>query len=572
MIRITRWALVLWLGIGFSSGLEASDKRLRKANAKKFLVIKRDLEADPKRPPHESEPYIEQLAALRFDPAVEYLIEIVKRPKEDPSLKNMVIRHMGGKNLTALGTRFLVSESFDHLESHSHGLIKHCFYEADDPEINSWLAKQGWKTVPTLSPPAQLIVLDIFQDRRDPEFAKGLTKLLGHRKIRTPGQAKLVRILRGLKYEPALKKIARLYRYDDPDVMKEVLLTVRDFKSEEYTSMFIEASDSHFWEVQVIGIDLLGDTKDPKMLERILDKFDSKRVEVQIAAVQAVRKIGGEATMEPLIELLDESQGRLKDDVIDTLIWLTGTDRGTDAAGWRQWWKDNQGKVEIKGISQEEFEELLANPQDSKTGSYYGLRVLSSHVSFVLDLSGSMEEPYFGQRRKKPKPGEKPEGEGEVEPKKEEKPKNNKTKMQVARRELLKIIGSLRTGVFFNILTFDATCSAWQAKLIRQDEKTKEQALAFVGSLKPTKGGTTNIYNSVMLALEDPDVDTIYFLSDGAPTAGEYTETDAILEKVRERNRERKVKIHTIGFKLDPVAEDLMRRLASENYGTFVSL
>ena len=80
----------------------------------------------------------------------------------------------------------------------------------------------------------------------------------------------------------------------------------------------------------------------------------------------------------------------------------------------------------------------------------------------------------------------------------------------------------------------------------------------------------TNVYETLIFAMEDPKVNTIYFLSDGAPTMGTYTDTKTILEKVAEKNQARKVKIHTIGFHLKPAEEELMRQLAEQNYGQFV--
>ena len=103
---------------------------------------------------------------------------------------------------------------------------------------------------------------------------------------------------------------------------------------------------------------------------------------------------------------------------------------------------------------------------------------------------------------------------------------------------------------------------------MQMDEDVRLQSIEFVKQLNPR--GMTNVFDTLASALEDPEVNTIYFLSDGAPTMGKITEPQGILDRIREINAERKVKIHTIGFHLDPGAASLMRRLAEENHGDFV--
>ena len=126
----------------------------------------------------------------------------------------------------------------------------------------------------------------------------------------------------------------------------------------------------------------------------------------------------------------------------------------------------------------------------------------------------------------------------------------------------------MRNGTQFNLVPFDSQYHLWRPGLVEMDDEIREDALRFVEAL--TAGGMTNIYDTLITALRDPEVNTLYFLSDGAPTMGEVVDPDAILAKVRELNEVRKVKIHTIGFHLDPVAKVLMRRLAQENHGSFV--
>ena len=78
-------------------------------------------------------------------------------------------------------------------------------------------------------------------------------------------------------------------------------------------------------------------------------------------------------------------------------------------------------------------------------------------------------------------------------------------------------------------------------------------------------------------------MESIYFLSDGHPTMGFTTDSDEILQAVRQHQHRRSVVIHTIAYiKGEPPPQyrndvppkrsliDLMQRLAEQNSGHFV--
>ncbi len=67
-----------------------------------------------------------------------------------------------------------------------------------------------------------------------------------------------------------------------------------------------------------------------------------------------------------------------------------------------------------------------------------------------------------------------------------------------------------------------------------------------------------------------PAADTIFLLSDGAPTNRDLSEDDSerIFRAVRQWNRLGRMKIHTIGLKGH--SQPFMERLARENGGTYV--
>ena len=82
------------------------------------------------------------------------------------------------------------------------------------------------------------------------------------------------------------------------------------------------------------------------------------------------------------------------------------------------------------------------------------------------------------------------------------------------------------------------------------------------GKEAPRTGGETRDYKV--------DVDTIFFLSDGRPTVGDFTDPDDILREVKSANELRKVKLHTLA--IGEFQKDFMKKLAEQNEGTFVDL
>jgi uncharacterized protein with von Willebrand factor type A (vWA) domain len=87
------------------------------------------------------------------------------------------------------------------------------------------------------------------------------------------------------------------------------------------------------------------------------------------------------------------------------------------------------------------------------------------------------------------------------------------------------------------------------------------------------EAGKTNTYGALSTALgaagrgtKDKNyecvVDTIFFLSDGRPTVGEYVDPQDVLREIRAANKLRKVVIHTIA--IGEFQKDFMKRLAEE--------
>jgi HEAT repeat protein len=231
-----------------------------------------------------------------------------------------------------------------------------------------------------------------------------------------------------------------------------------------------------------------------------------------------------------IIAQMQSETGRIAREMSDVLFRLTGQPFGKNAPAWKNWLERLEGPVELITTTQLEaiVEAQKERDLDDTTGtSFFGLRIESHRVTFVIDVSGSMEEktrgPYAGM--------------------------NGPTRMEAAKAELIKALGGLDPNALFNIIPFSDKARPWEKALQRATPETLERAKEAVNKLIPSGG--TNLFGGVQLALRDPDVDTIIVLGDGEPSVGEIIEAAAIRRWVATQNRERGVKIHTVRIGLD---------------------
>jgi len=88
---------------------------------------------------------------------------------------------------------------------------------------------------------------------------------------------------------------------------------------------------------------------------------------------------------------------------------------------------------------------------------------------------------------------------------------------------------------------------------VEATETAKRRAKKWIESQDPVGG--TNIHDALEAGFRmatggggsEPVVDTLFFLTDGRPTAGKVQDADAILEEVKEWNRTARLTIHCVG-------------------------
>ncbi len=272
---------------------------------------------------------------------------------------------------------------------------------------------------------------------------------------------------------------------------------------------------------------------------------------VRIEAIEQLASLRRPQTVGLLISRLQFESGRMRHDICGILRLMTGEDHGTRHTRWSHWWADRgeDYKLPPYEVALEAEVARAAHKQDSSTAvTFYGLRVVSERLAFVVDISGSMAAgaTWHDDRSHS--------GKGK-----------RTTRLAVAKKELQRALEGLPAGVLFNLVFFSSGVGAWQDELLAMDDKILAEALQYVQ--RQGAGGGTNIYDALMAVYDDPQVDTLYLLSDGEPSAGAITSTAKIHDEVMRLNQTRKLRIHCIAI---GESSQFMRGLAEGTGGSYV--
>jgi Mg-chelatase subunit ChlD len=338
--------------------------------------------------------------------------------------------------------------------------------------------------------------------------------------------------------------------------------------------------------VRCASLDSLALLRSPLVVDPALALLTDPVWQVRASAVSALGVVRRRESIEPLIERMALEEGRLVADIGRSLEEITGRGFGQRLESWQQFWATFKDRFQIPTDAElAKLREAQAKTREkySPPGSvsYHGIETPSRRILFVIDVSGSMESEVVEKERFAA--GDYP----------------SMLRIDIVKTELMRTIEKLEPYVEFNVLAFATDVTQWKKELVPANVLSKSSALEWVGRLESIGGaskedlaraglvgsanleaGKTNTYAALMAALGvEPGakrdeysvaMDTIFFMSDGRPSHGDYVDTDDILREVRLANSVRKVVIHTIA--LGEFQKEFMRSLASENGGVFVDL
>ncbi len=304
--------------------------------------------------------------------------------------------------------------------------------------------------------------------------------------------------------------------------------------------------------------------REEETLRTLAASLADERWTVRLAASRRLADIASPGAVDLLVGRLPAEEGRLRQDLADLLRGLTGQNFGPEPEGWAHWWGENRAAV-VSGALVLTPGAAPPPPAEGPGGesvSYYGITTRSKRILYVIDVSGSMERPAG--------------------------PASKASKVEEAKKELLRSIRSLDAGSAFTVYAFHDTVSKWKPGLVKATAAAKDEVRAWVGSLGAASW--TNTYAAMEEAIRasaaDPRnnmgedyaavADTIFLLTDGAPTtpggglrdAKGNPEWQRVLGAVRDWNREKRVVIHAVGVGPE-INGEFLSALARENGGEF---
>ena len=299
------------------------------------------------------------------------------------------------------------------------------------------------------------------------------------------------------------------------------------------------------WQVTIMFLDILA----PHLNGAAQDFFNAAATSANSRIrVNAIRKIVAatptNATVKMLIDSLQASEktldlGTPHVEASDALERMTNQTHA-DHKGWESWYDENSdfepdAEAVANAIADEEND-----PRKADEKAYYDIPVTSSRIVFIIDTSGSMTAPITGY-----------EG-------------GQTTRLERAKHELGGLLRELPDSTAFNIISFNTEVSAWQnSGMLMANEKGVMNAVGYVANLQTA--GRTSANQALTMAIEfNAEADTIYFLTDGAPSDASPEQIIANVEKL---NRFQRAKIHCIG--LGGGFGGFLQALADQNDGEF---
>lgn len=271
---------------------------------------------------------------------------------------------------------------------------------------------------------------------------------------------------------------------------------------------------------------------------------------VRIEAVQQVGNLRRKDSIPVLIGRLGVETNRIHADIATALRLITGVDQGNSASRWTAWWNGEGEAFRVPPYDQAlaaEMERRDRRENNVSIATFYGLNVVSDRVCFILDTSGSMDSAARDNRNRSS--SDRAEG---------------TTRLEVAKSELANVLRAFPLEDLFNIVFFESTVRQWQDELTVMSDDSRADAIAYIG--RQRAAGGTAVYDGILRAMEDDLVDTIYLLTDGAPTAGRITNAQQIRSEIRRMNSVRKVQINTISIGQE---SQLLRWLAEDSGGEY---
>lgn len=305
------------------------------------------------------------------------------------------------------------------------------------------------------------------------------------------------------------------------------------------------------------AVEALGLLGDPQHLPRICQAAAHEDPRVRLEAARALRRFGSDEakafmgrwlqacdwpvavelaaalgekpdprSVPALIERLRKEHGRLRMDLVHALSSIAGGQVAQTADAWAGWWKTNGPSFAVDAEASAAYRARTPVQRIDLValGFFYSLPIQSDRICYVVDSSMSMK----GDR------------------------------IASLRRNLAESIDGLAKHVRYDIVDFGGDVVVLEADGLLEDRRKGVKRAEDM----PLSLGT-RAYDGMERAARIPALDTMLFLSDGAPVRGQFNSWPDILRVLSVMHRYAPLAIHSVNFDPNPANAAAMRKLAA---------
>jgi hypothetical protein len=269
-----------------------------------------------------------------------------------------------------------------------------------------------------------------------------------------------------------------------------------------------------------------------------------------------------------LIVRLGREEALAKHQVGEALKDLTGEPIGDDALMWQGWWdarkdrfepKDKVVVVEKKKKKKKGDEEKKKDEPKEMTTMvrFHGIPIYSNRMIFAQDISGGMsKEKIYGRNSDV----------AEAE---------NPTRMKFSVDELKRVLSKLDDAAMTNVVFFATEFHATADRLF-PIKKARAKLLQFVMEKSVTPKGKglyrSNLYDTLEFCLNDPEIDTVYFLTEGGPSEGRFLRRTRFTRHLARLNVYRRVQVHTLQVSDTPTGRTYLQAISEATDAQYYGL
>lgn len=281
--------------------------------------------------------------------------------------------------------------------------------------------------------------------------------------------------------------------------------------------------------------------RDPRQQQETVRRMaGSADARVRREAVRQALRSNTRFGVETLIMRLDvEQEQRLAWTIVAHLRSLSGRKGGRDPRAWKEW-------LETLPEQWEPGHDLTSGRAEDadapRSASFVGLPILSDRVVFLVDFSGSL----WAERE------------------------GGKTRKDVVDVELRRALEHLPEEARFNLIPYANDPKPWEDELVSASDRRIQKALEWFE--RSRLRGQGNFWDALMLALEDPEVDSVMVLTDGAPTGGTRWNLGLMRDLLRERNRFRHIVLDAVLVDAKSGLESRWRAMCADTGGRVLSV